>query len=192
VPELEAHMRVRMEKKRRSRAQVARVRAGSRTQDRGGGCRTARAGPRTRMQDRACRTSRACARAGPRVPDRARAGRACVSRTARADSRARRTARARRTTSAPRAQDRACAQDAHARPSCCLLQCKEFLRLPLSGNPLHLRTDFHNTLRVYHEESRAHIHARDIPRTQFQSRLETQKIEAVVMSSKPRQFKCAI
>jgi hypothetical protein len=38
--------------------------------------------------------------------------------------------------------------------------------------------------KVAHTESHALIHARDIPRTRFQSRLETQKIEAVVLSSK--------
>jgi hypothetical protein len=40
--------------------------------------------------------------------------------------------------------------------------------------------------KVAHIESRAHIHVyvRDIPRTQFQSRLETRKIEAVMLSSK--------
>ncbi len=36
-----------------------------------------------------------------------------------------------------------------------------------------------------HEESRAHIHVRDIQRTRFQSRLETQKFEAVVCPAKP-------
>ncbi len=89
--------------------------------------RTAREGPRARIQD--CRR--------PRVQDLARV---------RAQDRACRTARAQDRARAQGARARACAQAARARPSCCLLQ---FLLLSLLGNPLHPRTDFHNTLSVH-------------------------------------------